>query len=342
MKPVASLSLMSALVVGLCAVGFEAEAARKKKPAARSKKSEAVPMASAEEVDKLKGAFKWNMTVDQVVKEVENRVRATYDAQLKETANDPTRQDQIRKRLRNELKDVKTRYATFEGKTDGKTSGYDVSIIDQEFAHKTGESMLVAKEDTSTRYFFFADDKLYKMFIAFDKQILQDKSFEEFGELMQGRFGKAKRMDVDVTRKGETTKKLDHFLWTSTSGDGLRLVDRSEFYDVYCLVVFDGAVAKRLDEARKIAHPKKDDKNALVEAVLNTSRTDADANADIIDRLTGKAPAQVGTAPADVVVPSRSGVAPSPGEVNAGSSKPSGGGSSKPAGKPGKADGLEL
>ena len=81
-------------------------------------------------------------------------------------------------------------------KFDDQKTGYDVSIVDQEFLRNAGESMLVAKEETATRYFFFRNDGLYKMFLAFDKDILQGKSFRDFGKLMQKRFGKAREVTV--------------------------------------------------------------------------------------------------------------------------------------------------
>src|SRR6185369_7643362 len=48
---------------------------------------------------------------------------------------------------------------------------------------------------------FFVGDRLYKMFIAFDKEMLDGKGFKEFGALMQARFGKSKEIFVDERTK---------------------------------------------------------------------------------------------------------------------------------------------
>ena len=170
-----------------------------------------------------------------------------------------------------EVEKVKTKVVKF----DGQKSGYDVSIIDQEFLHNAGESMVVMKEDTSDRYFFFKDDRLYKMFIAFDKEILQGKSFREFGQLMQAKFGKAKEVTTSEKTKAGVKVKLDHFVWPNKGGDILRLVDRSEFYDVYCLVIYDAKVDKEQEAARQARRggPARDN---LVEAVTTQPANDRD------------------------------------------------------------------
>ncbi|HEY0705509.1 MAG TPA: hypothetical protein VGG33_01860, partial [Polyangia bacterium] len=204
-------------------------------------------------------------------------------------------------------------------KFDGNKTGYDVSIVDQEFLHNTGESMLVAKEENATRYFFFTDDRLYKMFIAFDKEMLQGKSFREFGQLMQARFGKAREVTVEDRTKAGVKVRLDHFVWGGKGqADMLRLVDRSEFYDVFCLVIYDAKTAARQEEIRKSrAAPAKRDN--LVESVTTQSSNNLDPNDNVLDQITGKRIYKPGEQQAaDIVVPSPTqGVrAPTPAEIN--------------------------
>jgi hypothetical protein len=303
------LSLV-AVVVALPFAGSASAAAAKKKPAAKV----VAPLASVAEIDKLKGEFKWGMTPDDVLAKMIQKVESTYDDRLKKTANDPTKQDRVRKEMRAETEKVKQHSLV---KFEGQKTGYDVSIIDQEFSHGTGESMLVAKEDSASRYFFFSDDRLYKMFVAFDKDMLQGKTFKEFGQLMQGRFGKSREVYVDEKSKAGVTHKLDHYIWTSKSGDVLRLVDRSAFYDVYCLVIYDGNIAQRQAEAGK-AHQKVERSDALVDAVTTKPINNRDENDNVIDRITGREVHHPGDqAPANIRVPSpATHGGPSPAEVN--------------------------
>src|SRR5204863_1482136 len=130
-----------------------AQAPKKKAAAPRA------PLASHDEVTKLKGDFKWGMSPDDVVAKMAEKVEATFEDRLKKTVNDPTKQDRVRKEMMAEAEQVKKHSVV---KFDGQKTGYDVSIIDQEFTHGVNESMLVAKEPSASRYFFFVDDRLYK------------------------------------------------------------------------------------------------------------------------------------------------------------------------------------
>jgi hypothetical protein len=286
----------------------------KTEKADKADKKAAPAKGPAAEFEKLKGNYKWGMSPDEIIAKVQENVRAGFDERLQKTLNDPTKQDRVRKEMAAEVDRVKAKVVKF----DGQKTGYDVSIVDQEFLHGIGESMLVAKEETDTRYFFFANDRLYKMFIAFDKEMLQGKTFREFGQLMQHRFGKAKEVNVEEKTKAGVKVKLDHFVWGTKNGDMLRLVDRSEFYDVFCLVIYDGKVAEKQDEIRKSRSggPKHDN---LVEAVTTQSKNDLDPNDNVIDQISGKEVLKPGEKrAADIVVPSPVPAvrAPTPSEVN--------------------------
>jgi hypothetical protein len=308
------LALSLVPVFALAALTQGTALAQKKKAAAT--KAGGAPAASDKEVEKLKGEFKWGMTPDEVLKKMVEKVEASYEERLKKTINDPAKQDRVRKEMFAEQENAKKHSLV---KFEGQRTGYDVSIIDQEFSHNVGESMLVAKEDNGTRYFFFASDRLFKMFVAFDKDMLAGKSFKEFGQLMQGRFGRAKEVYVDEKTKAGVNHRLDHFAWHSKGGDTLRLVDRSAFYDVFCLVIAEGSTAERQLEARK-AHAKAEKRDALVEAVTAGKPNERDSNDNVIDRITGKDVHKPGDQQAqDIKVPSPTapGVrGPTPAEVN--------------------------
>ena len=285
------------LFAAIVAVGAQAGVGQAKPSKPGKATEKAAPSASAAELDKLKGDYKWGMSPDDVIAKVQDRLRASYEEKLKKTAHDPTRHDRIRKEMHSEAEKVKSKVIKF----DGEKSGYDVSIIDQEFVHNAEESMLAAKEDTATRYFFFKNNGLYKMFIAFDKEILQGKSFRDFGKLMQARFGKAREVNVEERTKAGVRVKLDHFVWSSKGGDMLRLVDRSEFYDVYCLVIYDGKIEREQDAIRQARRtgPKEDN---LVEAVTAKSSNDRDPHDNVVDQITGKKVPKPGETQAEAIV----------------------------------------
>ena len=314
------------------------------------------PTASSAEVNKLKavhlgdpkaGTFKWGIKPEEVVAEVRVAIESKYQPSITAASQDPGKQQRLRDEMTREINAVKKSYTKFEG----QKSGWDVSIVGPEFQQGTSEAVLVTKEDQWTRYFFFFEDGLYKMFLAFNKDALQGKGFMDFGKSLEAKYGNAKAVYRDEKSKGGMTHILDHYVWAAGGEDRLKLVDRSEFYGVYCLVLFDGAVQDRVNERRKVVNPGGVERDPLVEAVSTRGKDGNDENDDIIDRVTGKETKKPGTeVHDDIVVPSTSGKAVSPAAVNA----KSGGSSSAPSsaesgskkkskkGSESATDGLEL
>ena len=344
-----------ALSLGVVAVSAGTPSHAKAKAKAKKKGGEGgAPTASAKEIDKLKavrlgapdaGTFKWGMKPEEVVAAVRLAVEGKYTKRIEEASQDPGKQVRVREEMTREINAVKKSYTKFEG----QKSGWDVSIVGPEFQQGTSEAVLVTKEDAWTRYFFFFEDGLYKMFLAFNKDALQGKSFSDFGKSMEARYGNAKPVYRDEKTKGGINHVLDHFAWNA-GPDRLKLIDRSEFYGVYCLVLYDQATHERVVEKRKIVNPGTVEKDELVESVANRGKDGNDENDDIIDRVVGHETKKPGTEEhADIVVPSTSGKAASPAAVNAKSSSSgaasSSDGSKKKASKKSNdnpMDGLEL
>jgi hypothetical protein len=283
----------------------------------------AVPAANGEEIDKLKavrlgdpkaGSFKWQMSPEEVMAVVKASIEKKYQARIEGSAQDPGKQQRIRDEMDKEVAAVKKSYAKFEG----QKTGLDVSIVGPEFQQNTGEAVLLAKEDLWTRYFFFFENGLYKMFLAFNKDAIEGKSFRDFGKGMETKYGRAKEVYRDERIKDGMRHVLDHYEWVA-KGDRLRLIDRSEFYGVYCLVLSDGNTQMRADEKRKYTNPTQPSGDALVEAVTAKDNNDRDANDNIIDRITGKEIHKPGDEPkhGDIVVPSV-GSSPTAGKGKAG------------------------
>lgn len=268
------------------------------------------PSASSSEIEKLRavrlgdpkaGTFKWGMKPEEVMALARSAVEAKYEARISQAKADPGKQQRIRDEMVREINNVKKSYTKFEG----QKSGWDVSIIGREFQQNTAEAVLVTKEDVWTRYFFFFEDGLYKMFLAFNKDALQGKSFQDFGKGMEAKYGRARAVNREEKVRGGVKQVLDHYEWSAGGGDKLQLVDRSEFYGVYCLVLFDGGVHSRVVERRKVVNPGEVRRDELVEAATAKESSNRDSNDDIIDRVVGKEIKKIGgEQPANIVVPS--------------------------------------
>jgi hypothetical protein len=322
MRTVGVFLLALSVGAGLAITSAPAAAKGKARKTARGGGDDApAPAASGAEVNKLKavslgdpkaGFFKWGMKPEEVMALVRVSVEKKYEPRIKQAAQDPGKQQRIRDELNREINAVKKSYAKFEG----DKSNWDVSIVGSEFQRNTGEAMLVTKDDLWTRYFFFFEDGLYKMFLAFNKDAIEGKSFQDFGKSMEARYGRAKEVYRDEKMKGGVRHILDHYEWAAGS-DRLRLVDRSEFYGVYCLVLYEGNTHERLAERRKVVNSSGPEKDALVEAVTAKDDSGRDGNDNIIDRVTGHEVKKPGDEEkhADIVVP-RPSKGGSPADVN--------------------------
>jgi len=344
--------LLLALAIGAGAMSAAAPAQAKSK----AKGEGGAPSANAEEVNKLKavslgdpkaGSFKWGMSADEVMAQVKNSILKRYRPRVEAAAQDPGKQQRIRDEQEKEINAVKKSYTKFEG----QKTGWDVSIIGPEFEQNTGEAVIVAKEEIWTRYFFFFEGGLYKMFLAFNKDAIEGEPFRDFGKSMEAKYGRAREVYRDEKMKDGMRHILDHYEWAA-KGDKLRLIDRSEFYGVYCLVLADAQTQSREAEKRKLVNPETSSKDALVEAVTAKDNNDRDANDNIIDRITGKEVRKPGDEQkhADIVVPSPSkSKAATPTETSSPSSTPvpekdqkKDKGKSKKGGSSNPMDGLEL
>lgn len=310
------LFLSLALGAGPLTAGV-AFAAKAKKAGARA----AAP--PVEELNKLKaiqigdpksGVFTWGMSSNEVLDKLQAAVQARSLKSIEDANNDPARQQRLRDALRKEIKAIRDSYTKF----DGQKSGWDVSIIGPEFSQNNGEAVIQTKEDVWTRYFFFFEDRLYKIFLAFNKDQIRGKSFQDFGKELATKYGTPREVYRDEKQQGGVRRTLDHYEWAVSGGNSLRLVDRSEFYGVYCLVLSDPSTSVQVAEKRKITNPGSDQKDALVEAIVGSKNSDRDSNDDIIDRVTGREVKKPGDEPKHGNVPVPMPAAPTPAEVNAG------------------------
>lgn len=89
---------------------------------------------------------------------IQNRVRMFYKVRLFDTA-DAHERDSINAEIDVRIQTVKDSQVEFKG----QQTGYNVSVVAAEFAHNTGESMLVAPVGRDHDYFFFMGGKFWKL-----------------------------------------------------------------------------------------------------------------------------------------------------------------------------------
>ncbi len=281
MRRFSSRMVLISLLLGAGAAPAIAAPGGKKAPPAKTVKAppkKVVPPVSAEGKKKLAelyAGFKFGMSKDEVLGVLKKQLDQKYEEKIKGTT-DVRAQDNLRAEKRGELARINQSYTAF----GGKRTGWDVSIIEEEFAHNTGESMLERWENSGgknqRRFFFFHEGRLYKMFVSLDVSILPEdkKNFETFEKVMQGQYGAG---DVEP---GLITWRTDEF--------HVRAVDKLRTYDALALVIEDPRVKKELVAIREAKAPPKKETSAVIKAVIETDasqRPDVKQNTGAIDAV---------------------------------------------------------
>jgi hypothetical protein len=261
----------STVLVALLALGAPSlvSAAPKKAAATKAKatpKKKAAPPLSAEHkkaLAELYGGFKFGMSKDDVVAVLQKQIDERYEDKIKATT-DISQQDRIRKDKKTELARVSSTYVAF----DGHKTGWDVSIIENEFAHGTGESMMERWENeggkNNRRFFFFKDGKLWKMFVSLDVSVLPEdkKNFATLESYMAAKYG-----------PGESD--LDHGVITWHAGEfEARAIDRLKDYDAIGIAIEDPKIRTEVLAEREAHAPPKHETPAVIKAVLDTDGKD--------------------------------------------------------------------
>lgn len=258
-------------------VGKKATSAQKQ-PVPAAKKAPPAPMASAAHKKALAekfGGFKFGMSKDDVLKVLQKQIDASYDDKIKATT-DIAQQDRFRKEKKEELARIASSYVAF----DAKPSPWDVSIVGEEFAHNTNESMMERWENqggkNQRRFFFFYDQKLWKIYLSLDVSIIPEdkRTFETFKNVMEGQYGKGA---VD----GGTIR------WRAGDFDA-RAIDRLKDYGALGFVLEDPKVRAQVLAQHELHKAPDRQTSPIIDAVIdkdNKDHPDIKANAGAVDAV---------------------------------------------------------
>lgn len=254
--------LLAAIFALTCLAPSAAEAKRKKK---RKKKKAPVAQISSEALGQLMGPFNFGMSKTKVLKVLSRQLDERFQDKIKDTS-DIAEQDKLRRAKKTMLKKVKSSYVSFEG----KKTGWDVSIVDDQFGHKTGESMLVYWENNADgndqrRFFFFHEGNLFKMYIALNSSMLpaEQRSFDFFKSLMVKRYGPGKL----VTRKKRSGEVIPVLVDWAAPKYHVQAIDKVSFYGSFCLMIADPSVEASVMVARDEVKQVKSG-NAVIDSML--------------------------------------------------------------------------
>ena len=138
-------------------------------------------------LDPILGKLSWGMPHDKVMNILEKELMAEF--QTKASGNtDLAYADRLRKSYTETAENMKKSYIQLMKDNSGSLS---VSIIGEEFAPDNSESMLTKREADATKYYFFFQDKLYKIAVVYDSNMMGNVSFDRYAGETSEKYGRA-------------------------------------------------------------------------------------------------------------------------------------------------------
>lgn len=243
----------------------------------------AVPSALAKsdkgELSDVLGDIEWGDTKDEVLKKMKDQMmdKARKDPKLKG--------DRIL--LQRELKKIKDRTQDAEKsytRLQGTNTGYEVSIIADEFSTNNGESFLRVKDRVAQRFYFFLNGKFYKLVVAYNQSYLRNADFESFVGSSVKKYGRPTSAEY-ATIGGE--EQLAEVEWQNPE-TLLAVKNKKEFFGTFTMSFADRQTVKRMMASDKRFGGNDKDEEELSARVQNLTKSDSiDANSNVVDSIVG-------------------------------------------------------
>lgn len=290
--------IMLVSMLGLAAPLLAAGDAGAKPAAAKAKPRKTTPVSAEHKkaLAELYGGFKFGMTKDEVIAVFGKQLDERYDERIKATT-DIAAQDRLRREKRDEVSRLQQSYIAFDS---AKASPWDVSIVEDEFAHNTNEAMLERWENqggkNNRRFFFFYEGKLWKMFVSLDMSILPEdkRNFPTFQTAMENKYG---RGDVDGGKLSWHTDEFD-----------VRAVDKLKNYSALALVIEEPRARKQVVALREAKAPPPRGMSPVIKSVIDVDHKDhpdVKSNGNAVDDVIRAQGGTPGPAPAPSPAPAK-------------------------------------
>jgi hypothetical protein len=185
----------------------------------------------------LKGDYRWGMSTKDVFKLLSREIEKEYQDRQTKAADDAMAQDAAREWRTEQLNDLKTQHVRFKSASKHR---WGVSLIQYEYADDSGEEMLWIKANpTLKKYFFFKDDRLWKIFYAYSPDTWPG---QDYAKVVEDKFKKWFGISPkeQVKQDPETAAPIvRYFEWKSSDGDFVRSFDMTQVHGVVGLTVLD-------------------------------------------------------------------------------------------------------
>jgi hypothetical protein len=241
--------------------------------------------AEADGVNNIASAMEgveWGWSHPKLIRHFTGRLQRLYRPVLNK-ATDALTEDRLRRQMNARISRIKNSYVEFRG----QRTGWDTSLIRDQYTHNNGEAMVEVRELRAggqdpryTDYFFFMNGRLWRRFRAFNQDQFAGIAFETAAASFQRRFGTAR----EIRGANKALKALE---WQDQT-TSLRAIDNTEFFGVFCLVFSEKATESRLVELRKNQGNGKRRYSPIVEALDSEIDDTSRRHDDVVEHITGK------------------------------------------------------
>ncbi len=223
----------------------------------------------------------WGAGSQKLLLQIKEKIDTRYEERI-EKAGGALQVDRILREKRRAFAAVKQTHTRFVG----QQTGYESSIISDDFETNNGESVIQVDEGGEQRYYFFKDDLLWKILIAYSARMSRSKPFPQLLKEKQKIYGRYKRSESyppSADKEG-----IRAAIWEDEKSL-MRLEDRSAFYDVYVAIFVDKKERVALEQSHK-KEAGNEEPDAEMDSLMNDilgGNIEDDQNESVVDQLTG-------------------------------------------------------
>lgn len=236
--------------------------------------------------------LEWGVSSEDVLAHHRERIMENYRTDIA-GIRDPIEIDQMRRDAEDAYLEIEASVADFSG----ARTGFEVSVIQDEVRAGAGQSMMSMRDDWSTYYYIFYDNRLQKMIVTYDQASMGFVGFEAFVERLESALGGPTATDWEVDDIG--VRHMTNASWEDDAAR-VRAADKSDMFASFLLIYMDVALVEAAPEERSVGRPARPggsrDIGAMIRRIDETENDTRD-NSNVVDGLLGT------TTEVDLVLP---------------------------------------
>jgi hypothetical protein len=222
--------------------------------------------------------LKWDMGHRGVIAFLEKGVTKKYEEAVKAAADD-LEIDALRRKEKEEKAVIKAGYIRFTG----QRTGYEVSVLKDDFAHNNSETMLRFDEGSVQRYYFFRYDKLWKVMVVYPST--SSDAFKQLISQVKGSYGRPKKVNWETPYGG--ARRMVEAIWQDDQTQ-MVIEDKSAFYSRFVMRFISLAAGREIQDIHeKKKAVKEQNRSSSASKIGVDIFADEDKTDDVVDQITG-------------------------------------------------------